>query len=377
MSSDRHVIVVGAGPGGLAAAARLHERGSGRVAVTLISPGLRATFLGGTLEVALGDQEPAAFTAAVDLAGVRCIDAAVSAVAPDGVALDGERLAADAVIAAPGLAVDAESVPRWSRALAAWDPHGAWRLRERVLDLPAGRVLVAITAVPYRCPPAPLALAVGLAGRHLEARHAVRVTVATPEPVPLAGVGGEAPAFVSDACAAAGVTLERGFVPDLDASADGVLRATDGREISYDGAFLVPVHRRAVCLEGLPGPGPLVAVGDRGSVDGSLLYVVGDAAATGLPRAAGFASGAAVAAADGALESLGIAPAPPPPALEASCFMFHHGRAISRIGVRYAQDGPSVRIDGPSRDLWPARAGELRRFLEAAGAGGSGPTAAG
>jgi sulfide:quinone oxidoreductase len=368
LSSDRHVIVVGAGPGGLAAAARLRERGDGRVAVTLISPGLRATFLGGTLDVALGEQEPAAFTAAVDMAGVRCLDAAVSAVAPDGVALDDQRLAADAVIAAPGLAVDAGSVPSWSRAVAAWDPYGARRLRERVLDPPAGRVLVAVTAVPYRCPPAPLALAVGLAGRHLEARHAVRVTVSTPEPVPLAGVGGDAPAFVSDACAAAGVTLERAFMPDLQASADGVLRATDGREIPYDGAFLVPAHRRAACLEGLPTSGPLVAVGDRGSVDGSLLYVVGDAAATGLPRAAGFAAGAAVAAADGALEALGIAPAPAPPVLEASCFMFHHGGAISRISVRYAGGGATVRIDGPSRDLRPARAGELRRFREAASA---------
>lgn len=377
MSSDRHVVVVGAGPGGLAAAARLRDRGGGRVAVTLIAPGLRATFLGGTLDVALGDQEPTAFSAPVDMAGVRCIDAAVSAVAPDGVALGDDRIAADAVIAAPGLVVDANSMPSWSRVVAAWDPYGARRLRERALGPRAGRVLVAITAVPYRCPPAPLALAVGLAGRHLEARHAVRVTVATPEAVPLAGVGGEAPAFVSDACAAAGVTLERGFVPDLQASADGVLRATDGREIPYDGAFLVPAHRRAACLEGLPGTGPLVAVGERGSVDGSPLYVVGDAAGTGLPRAAGFASGAAVAAADGALESLGIAPAPPPPALEASCFMFHHGRAISRIGVRYTGDGPSVRIDGPSRDLWPARTGELRRFLEAAGAPGSGVTAAG
>lgn len=362
MNARRHVIVVGSGPGGLTAAARLRERGGGRVAVTLVSPGPRATFLAGTLDVALGDEEPAAFTAPVRLAGIRCLDGAVRTVAPDGVDLDGERLAADAVIAAPGLAVDADSLPGWSRAVAAWDPDGARRLRERILAPRAGRVLVAVTGTPYRCPPAPLALAVGLADRHLGARHMVRLSVATPEAVPLAGVGGDAPALVSDACTAAGVTLERGFVPDLDASVDGVLRATDGREIPYDGAFFVPAHRRPACLQGLPGPGPLVAVGERGSVDGSLLYVVGDAAATGLPRAAGFARGAAIAAADGALEALGIDAAPPPPVAEASCFMFHHGRALSRIGVRYEGGGPAVRIDGPSLDLWPARTGELRRF---------------
>lgn len=369
MTAARRVIVVGAGPGGLAAAARLRERGAGGVAVMLVSPGLRAAFLAGTLDVALGDAEPSAFAARVALAGVECVAGEVTAVAPDGVELAAGRMHADAVIAAPGLAVDEESVPAsWRRVAAVWDPDAAGRLRDRVLTPRAGRVVVAVCGVPYRCPPAPLALAVALADRHREARHQVRVTVTTPEPVPLAGVGGEAPALVSDACTAAGVTLERGFAPDLGASEDGVLRSTDGREIAYEGALLVPLHRRPRCLASLPGEGPMVAVGERGSVDGSLLYVVGDAAATGLPRAVGVARASAVAAADQVLERLGVVAAPAQEPIEASCFMFHHGGALSRIRVRYVGGAASIATDGPSLDLWPAREGELRRFLEAAGA---------
>lgn len=397
MSALRHVIVVGAGPGGLAAAARLRERGGDAVRVTLIAPELRATFHAGTLDVALEKAEPDQFMTRVSLDGVNLIDAEVATVEPDGVTIVGvgaeagerrdaagrpaaderpaaagrgtvgERLDADAVIAAPGLRLATEVVPTWSRAAVTWDPAGTRRVRDRVLRVESGRVLVAACGMPYRCPPAPLALAVGLAGLHFGARHMTRVTVATPEPIPLAGVGGDAPALVMDACTAAGVELEREFAVDLEASSDGVLRATDGREVPYDGAFLIPPHRRPACLANLPGEGPVVPVGERGSVDGTLLYVVGDAAATGLPRAGGVARSTARAAADGALEALDVVAAPPPEPIEASCFMFHHGGALSRVRVRYTDEESSVEIDGPSLDLWPARDGELRRFLEAAG----------
>jgi sulfide:quinone oxidoreductase len=366
------VVVVGAGPGGLAAAARLRARGREAVEVLLIAPGARATFLAGTLDVALGDAEPARFHAPVALDGVRCVDGEVEEVASDGVRVGGERVGADAVIAAPGLAVDHGAVPAWPRAVAAWDPEAAARARAALPEVRSGRVLVAACSLPYRCPPAPFALAVGLAGRHFEARHMTRVTAATPEALPLAGVGGEAPAMVMDACAAAGVAVERSFQADLAASEDGVLRARDGRALPYDAAFLVPVHVRARCLAGLPGDGPLVAVGERGAVDGTTLYVVGDAAATGLPRAAGVARAAGQAAADGALEALGIAPAPPPPPIEASCFMFHPRGAVSRVRVRFGGPEPVVAVDGPSLDLVRAREGERRRFLAAAGGGGAG-----
>jgi hypothetical protein len=73
------------------------------------------------------------------------------------------------------------------------------------------------------------------------------------------------------------------------------------------------------------------------------------------------------AAADGALEALGIAPAPPPEPIEASCFMFHHGGGVSRLRLRVDELGRSLQIDGPSLDLAPAREGERRRFLAAAG----------
>jgi sulfide:quinone oxidoreductase len=362
------VIVVGAGPGGLAAAARLRARGGDAVQVCLIAPGGRAVFHAGTLDVALGREGPEGFSAPVALPGVELRAASVDEVAAEGVRLAGERLAADAVIAAPGLELGA--VPPWPRAVAAWDPEAAARARAAMPEVRAGRVLVAACGLPYRCPPAPFALAVGLAEQHRRARHMTRVSAATPEALPLAGVGGEAPALVLDACSFAGVQLERDFRVDLQASEDGMLRSEDGRELRYDAAFLIPPHRRARCLAGLPGPGPLVEVDEHAAVEGSMLYVVGDAAASGLPRAAGIARALGARAGDHVLERLGVAPAGERPPIEASCFMFHYGGAVSRLRVRI--DGtpgsePLVAIDGPSLDLVAAREGERRRFLAAAG----------
>ncbi len=366
MTRAKRVVVIGAGPAGLAAAARLHARGGEAVEVVLAAPGARATFLAGTLDVALGEAEPERFTASLRLEGVRCVDAAVERVAPGGVQLAGERIAADAVIAAPGLAVAYNAVPEWSRAVAAWDPVAASLARATLPEVSKGRLVVAACSLPYRCPPAPFGLAVRFAERHFKARHMTRVIAATPEPFPLLGVGGGAPGLVMEACAAAGVDVELGFAVDLEASEDGLLRSVNGRELRYDAAFLIPPHVRAACLNGLSGEGALVAVGDRGSVDDTTLYVVGDAAASGMPRAAGVARGTATAAADGALQALGIAPAPAPEPIEASCFLFHLGGAVSRLRVTFSGSGSRVEIDGPSLDLLPAREGERRRFLAAA-----------
>lgn len=362
------MLVVGAGPGGLAAAARLREIGSDAVAVTLVTRGATATHLAGTVPVALGDRSPEDYIATVAIEDVDCRDGEVDAIDGGGATVDGRRVDADAVIAAPGLCPDADAVPGWRRAHAGWDPATAAAASAALEGVPGGRLLIAVCSLPYRCAPAPYSLAMALADRHRRSGRFTKVCVATPEPFPLMSVGGDAPAFLMEACAGAGVAFEGRFDPDLEGSDDGVLRSRDGRELDYQHALLVPPHRRSPALEDLAGDGPLVTVDERGESATRGLFVVGDAAASGLPRAAGAAEAQGRTAADAVLARLGLAGARDPHLPEPSCYVLHAGGAVSRIRLRYPAGPPpggepSVAIDAPTPDLAHAVEGERRRFL--------------
>lgn len=365
------MLVVGAGPGGLAAAVRLREIGADAVAVTLVARDATATHLAGTVPVLLGDRRPQDYVATVAIDRVRCRAGEVSAIDSGGAIVDGRRVDADAVIAAPGLWPDAGAVPDWQRAHVAWDPAAALGASAALAGVPGGRLLIAVCALPYRCPPAPYSLAMALADRHRRSGRFTKVCVATPEPFPLMAVGGEAPAFLMEACAGAGVGFEGRFEVDLDVSEDGILRSRDGRELDYQHALLVPPHRRSPALEGLAGDGPLVAVDERNESASRGLFVVGDAAATGLPRAAGAAEAQGRTAADAVLAHLGLSDARAPHLPEPSCYVLHAGGAVSRIRLRYPAGlppagEPQVAIDGPTPDLAHAAEGERRRFLRVA-----------
>ena len=368
MAAVPHVLVVGAGPGGLAAAARLRAVGGRGVHVTLVTRGATATHLAGTVAVALGDRPPEDYTAIVALPGVRCHAGEVTDIDPAGAFVDGEHVTADAVIAAPGLRPDAAAVPAWERAHVAWDPVAAAAASAALAAVPGGRLLIAICALPHPCPPAPYSLAMVLADRHKRSGRFTKVCVATPEPFPLMALGGEAPGFLLDSCAGAGVTFEGRVEADLGASEDGVLRARDGRELEYQHALLVPPHRRSPALRGLGGDGPLVAVDAHGESSARGVFVVGDAAASGLPPAAGAAEAHGRTAADAVLARLGLADDAPPHRPEPGCYVLHAGGAVSRIRLRYPAGLPpdgaaEVAIDGPTPDLAHAAEGERRRFL--------------
>jgi sulfide:quinone oxidoreductase len=341
------IAVIGAGPGGLAAARRLRERAAGRVEVVLVTPQPRAVHLADTTEVALGALAPEAAEVPIDLPGVRLLVGQAHLTAEHRLSVDGRPLHADAVIAAPGLSLDVDSVPRAERVIAAWDPPSARRAAETLAE--AERICVIVTALPYRCPPAPFGLAMRLAARGRA------VTVCTPEPAPLAGVGADATRLLVRECRAAGVRLAHSFVPDFDAGLAGCVRSTGGEEIRFDAALVIPEHRRSSALRDLSGEGPLLACAPDGRV-GERLWVVGDARQAPLPRAAGVAITQGANAADAALAELGIAAAGRAALPTPACWLWTGTDRAARITLSYPGGlppaaEPLVRIDGPSETL--------------------------
>jgi len=359
------VVIVGAGPAGVAAAHRLREVVPERVEVTLVECSGESEYRPGALPVILGEATPESFRQPVGIPGVRVLAGEASRITGSGVAVDGRFVEADYVIAAPGLETEDLSGPPGVHAV--WSPSGAGAAAEAVRHA-AGTIAVVISSLPYRCPPAPYSLAMQLASalRESGAGDEAGVVLTTPEEEPLSALGGGVPEFLRESCERAGVELRTGFAPDPEALRDGKLRSRDGEELTAGTMLVVPPHRRPAALSRLAGEGPLVEVSPHFESSEEGLFVVGDAAAAPFPRAAGPAEAAGRTAADAVLARLGLGePHRHTPVPE--CYVGHGGGVFSRISLSYPDGLPPegasrVSLEGPSPDLARGPETALQRF---------------
>lgn len=162
------VVVVGGGAGGASAARFIAAAGRNALAVTLVEPApayvacFRSNLYLGDLASYDGLVHPYDGLAR---AGVVLVPQAARAIARERRAVvlaDGTRLPYDRLVVSPGIALNYDSVPGWSKAAEEAMPH-AWKggaqtllLRRRLDAVPDGGVIVIIAPPnPYRCPPAP------------------------------------------------------------------------------------------------------------------------------------------------------------------------------------------------------------------------------
>lgn len=159
------VVVIGGGFGGAMAARALVARG---IDATLVEANssytacpLSNAVIGGFRALdaqRFGYDKIAAF-------GVRLVPQmaqAVDAARREVVLADGTRLAYDRLVVAPGIDLRFDALPGYSEAASEKMPH-AWKagpqtslLRQQLEAMPdGGRVIMAIPANPYRCPPGP------------------------------------------------------------------------------------------------------------------------------------------------------------------------------------------------------------------------------
>lgn len=360
------VLVVGAGEAGLAAALRLRSAG---IRVRLVADQGRASYLPGTVDVMLGEAGATRFQQRLALDGIEVVAAPAEAVSGSGVRIDGSWVAADAVVAAPGLILEPGSVGPNGRGVGCWDIATAREVPALIAGVAKGVVAVVIASLPYRCPPAPYGLAMRLAQRARSRGAGVRVVLTTPEPHPLAALGSAPGDFLLAASARAGVEIRLSFSPDLQGLRHGQVMAADGRPLAADLALVVPPHRPSPLLAELAGPGPLVPVGAGFESAEPGLFVIGDAAATPYPRAAGAATASGAAAAETVLVRLGLAPVSALPSPQLDCYVGHGSGRFSRLRLRYP-DGPppegrpEVEVSGPSEELRTEFASGFRHWRQ-------------
>ena len=237
---------------------------------------------------------------------------------------------------------------------------GAFRARDALTDFAGGKVVVAVTSTPFKCPPAPSETALlvheMLVARGLRERSEITLVMPLGTPIPPSPKASEA---VLAAFAERGINWLPGrLVRELDPARKIAILAggDDGNhsELPYDLFLGVPVHRvpRVVADSGLAVDGWVPVDAQTLETKFPDVYAVGDVTSVGTPKAGVFAEGqAAVAAARIIAKIKGRTPTTAYDGHGICYLEFGHDQ-IAKVGVTFLPGRPPVGdLEGPSAAL--------------------------
>jgi sulfide:quinone oxidoreductase len=301
------VLVLGAGFGGLELTTRLSEELGDAADVVLVDQSDAFVFGFSKLEVLFGRALPAAVRhpyADLVKPGVRFVQSTVRSIdaASKRVETDAGTFETDVLVVALGADVHPNATPGLVEGgNEFYTLAGAFALRDVVSDFEGGRVIVGVTSLPFKCPPAPSEAALlmddHLTQRGYRQRSQISLVMPLGVPIPPSPAASEA---LLVAFAERGIDWhpER-LVNELDA-ARKVAILSDGSEMPYDLFLGIPVHRAPAVVEesGLTVDGwiPVNPLTLETAFPG--VYAVGDVTSVGTPKAGVFAEGQAAVVAD-------------------------------------------------------------------------------
>jgi sulfide:quinone oxidoreductase len=358
----RHVLILGAGFGGLELATRLSEIASDAVDVTLLDRNDSFFFGFSKLEVMLGRQSADDVLLAYrDIAkeGVEFRQETVVGIDPVArrVKTDVGTHDGDFLVVAMGADYDMAATPGFEEGgYEYYSLAGAERLRDALSEFQGGRVLVSVLGQPFKCPPAPFE-GPFLLHEHFTQRgirDAVEMATTFPmqRPVPVTGAVSQ---MFRDGLASRGIEeLPQHLVTSIDPSVH-VARLATGETLPYDLFVGIPVHR---------APEPLAASGLAVNgwvpVDQTNLrtrfphvYALGDVC-TGprtVPKAGIFAEAAARVVADDITAEISGADPPAPYEGSGVCYAEFGDGLVSKVEVNFLRgESPAAERYDPSHE---------------------------
>jgi sulfide:quinone oxidoreductase len=187
----KRVLILGGGFGGIATAHRLKQRLGKEVEVILVDRrpyfmvGFRKSWaLVGESPLEVG-QKP---IESLSRLGVDVRRATVEAIQPQekSAIVDGERIQADALVVALGAELHPAAVPGFADyAYNVYDPNDIPRAQMALDEFKGGRLVIGIFGAPYKCPPAPLEMALLIHDKFTRSGVQATIEVFTPQPVTL------------------------------------------------------------------------------------------------------------------------------------------------------------------------------------------------
>ena len=358
----KHVLILGAGFGGLELATRLSEMIPDAVRVTLLDRNDAFFFGFSKLEVMLGRQsaeEVKLYYRHIAKDGVEFRQETVTGIDPAArrVATDAGSYDADFVVVALGADYDMAATPGFEAGgHEYYTLAGAERLRDALADFDGGRVLVSVLGQPFKCPPAPFEGSFLLHEYFMQRgiRDSVQMSTTFPmqRPVPVTGAVAQ---MFRDALAERGVEeLPQRLVTGIDPNTR-MAQLASGETLPYDLFVGIPVHRApdVLAASGLTVNGWVPVDQDNLRTQFPGVYALGDVC-TGprtVPKAGIFAESAALVVADDIAAA--ISGAEPPAPFEGSgiCYAEFGAGLVSKVEVNFLRgDGPEAQRYDPSRE---------------------------
>ncbi len=344
-----HVVICGAGFGGLELTARLSAAFGREIDITLIDKNDAFVFGYSKLDVMFGRERTDTVRlpySSISKPGVHFRQETITAIDPEArrVTTDGGSYDADILVVALGADYDPAATPGLVEGgNEFYSVAGAERLREVLPGFSKGRAIVGVTSTPFKCPPAPSEAAL-LLHDYLTARgvrDACEISLVMPFGVPIPPSPETSEALL-DAFAERDIT----FVPDrLVRSLDPARRVAildDETEMPYDLFLGIPKHRvpGVVAASGMTEDGwiPVNSLTLETRFPG--IYAVGDVTSVGTPKAGVFSEGAARVVATEIIAALESGEQPAGYDGIGSCYIEFGSGRVGRVEVQFLSGQP-------------------------------------
>jgi sulfide:quinone oxidoreductase len=265
----------------------------------------------------------------------------------------------DYLVIALGAAYDWDAVPGARDAYSFYDFDYARHLRRRLSRLKRGKIVLAASKPPYKCPPAPFetAMIINWWARRKGIRKDLDISVYIPEPGPLGVAGKEASMRVRSALDQRGIELVTG-AGVTEVSRNGrEATFSDGSSTTADIIATIPVHKMpdVVAASGVSNGKPWVPV-SRATLETatSNVFAIGDVNVVpsgdfAIPKAGVFAAGQGTKVGEIIASRINDSGEPEPYDGEGYCFMAYSGGRSATVGGEFlAEGGPQTVLTEPS-----------------------------
>jgi sulfide:quinone oxidoreductase len=357
----KHVVILGAGFGGLELASRLSDSLADEVRVTLIDQNDGFTFGFAKLGILFEGKDAAEVRIPYsELAkpGVEFRQERITAIDPAArrVTTDRGSYDADILVVALGADYDIDATPGFAEGgLEYYSIAGAERMRDALPSFTGGTILIGVLGQPFKCPPAPFEGAFLLHDQLVERgiREATEIRIIAPMSAPVPITPAVSQQFLAELTARGVEYVGQKRVVELHPPAkEAVLE--DGERVPYDLFVGIPIHRvpAVVAESGLAENGWVAVDRDTLMTPFPDVYAVGDVVAIPMAKAGVFAENAAGVVADNLIARLrGEAPERRYEG-EGNCYLEFGGGRVAKVEANFlGGPAPMAQLVGPSAEL--------------------------